>query len=51
MLSPLGVVFGLFVVFTAAQVWSDNDRASTAVSREATALGELNDDKCIQWAQ
>jgi len=38
MLSPLGVVFGLFVVFTAAQVWQDNDRASTAVSREATAL-------------
>ena len=37
-LSPLGVVFGLFVVFTAAQVWSDNDRASTAVSQEATAL-------------
>src|SRR5215471_13682338 len=38
MLSPLGVVFGLFVVFTAAQVWQDNDRANTAVSREATAL-------------
>jgi hypothetical protein len=38
MLSPLGVVFGLFVVFTAAQVWRDNDRASTEVSREATAL-------------
>ena len=38
MLSPLGVVFGLFVVFTAAQVWSDSDRASTAVSQEATAL-------------
>jgi len=38
MLSPLGVVFGLFVVFTAAQVWSDSDRASTAISREATAL-------------
>ena len=37
-LSPLGIVFGLFVVFTAAQVWSDNDHASTAVSREATAL-------------
>jgi hypothetical protein len=37
-LSPLGVVFGLFVVFTAAQVWRDNDRASTEVSREATAL-------------
>ncbi|MGY8666469.1 hypothetical protein Q3C01_29525 [Bradyrhizobium sp. UFLA05-109] len=38
MLSPLGVVFGLFVVFTAAQVWRDNDRASTEVSREASAL-------------
>jgi hypothetical protein len=37
-LSPLGVVFGLFVVFTAAQVWTDSDRANTAVSREATAL-------------
>src|SRR5215471_3833390 len=24
MLSPLGVVFGLFVVFTAAQVWRDH---------------------------
>jgi hypothetical protein len=38
MLSPLGVVFALFVVFTATQVWRDNDRASTEVSREATAL-------------
>ena len=38
MLSPLGVIFGLFVAFTAAQVWSDNDRASAAVNREASAL-------------
>jgi hypothetical protein len=38
MLSPLGVVFGLFVAFTAAQVWSDNDRAAASVSREASAL-------------
>lgn len=38
MLSPLGVIFGLFVAFTAAQVWSDNDRAMASVSREASAL-------------
>jgi hypothetical protein len=38
MLPVLGIIFGLFVAFTAAQVWSDNDRASAAVSREASAL-------------
>jgi Protein of unknown function (DUF4239) len=38
MLPVLGIVFGLFVAFTAAQVWSDNDRAAAAVSREASAL-------------
>src|SRR5436305_12514587 len=38
MLPPLGIIFGLFVAFTAAQVWSDNDRATAAVSREASAL-------------
>ncbi len=38
MLSPLGVIFGLFVAFTAAQVWSDNDRANAAVNCEASAL-------------
>ena len=38
MLPPLGIIFGLFVVFTAAQVWSDNDRASAAVSHEVSAL-------------
>jgi Protein of unknown function (DUF4239) len=38
MLPVLGIIFGLFVAFTAAQVWSDNERASAAVSREASAL-------------
>ena len=38
MLSPLGVLFGLFVAFTAAQVWSDNDKAQNAVIHEASAL-------------
>jgi hypothetical protein len=38
MLPPLGIVFGLFVAFTAAQVWNDSDRANAAVNREASAL-------------
>ena len=38
MLPPLSVVFALLVGFLAAQVWSDNDRASGAVNREASAL-------------
>ncbi len=38
MLPPLGIVFGLFVGFTAAQVWSSGDQAATAVDREAHAL-------------
>lgn len=38
MLSPLGIMFGLLVAFVAAQVWSDVDRASSAVAREASAL-------------
>ena len=38
LLSPLGILFALFVVFTASQVWSDNDRANVAVNREASAL-------------
>ena len=38
MLPPLGILFGLFVGFTGAQVWSDNDRAAAAVYREASAL-------------
>jgi hypothetical protein len=38
MLSPLGVLFALFIAFTASQVWNDTDRANTAVIREAGAL-------------
>jgi hypothetical protein len=38
MLPPLGILFGLFVAFTASQVWNDNDRATAAVNREASAL-------------
>jgi hypothetical protein len=41
MLPPLGILFGLFVAFTAAQVWNDNDRANSAVSREASALSAV----------
>jgi hypothetical protein len=38
MLPALGIMFGLFVGFTAAQVWRDGDRAVAAVDREASAL-------------
>ena len=38
MLSPLGITFGLLVVFVASQVWGDVDRANAAVNREASAL-------------
>ena len=38
MVAPLGIIFGLFVAFTAAQVWQDNERANREVNREASAL-------------
>ena len=38
MLPPISVVFALLVGFLAAQVWSDADKAHTAVDREASAL-------------
>lgn len=38
MLPPLGIIFGLFVAFIAAEVWNDIERAKTAVNREASAL-------------
>jgi Protein of unknown function (DUF4239) len=41
MLSPMGTLFALFVVFTAAEVWADNDQAAAAVAREASALKEV----------
>jgi Protein of unknown function (DUF4239) len=40
-LPPLGIIFGLFVAFTAAQVWNDSERATAAVSREASALNSV----------
>ncbi len=33
LLSPLGVIFGLFMVFTAAQVWTDIEKARADRSR------------------
>jgi hypothetical protein len=38
LLPPLGIMFALFVAFTASQVWNDNERAQAAVNREASAL-------------
>jgi len=42
MLPPLGIIFGLLVGFTAAQVWSDFERAKVAVANEASALRSIN---------
>jgi hypothetical protein len=41
MLTPLAVAFGLIVGFLSAEVWSDTERASAAVAREASALGTV----------
>ena len=38
LLSPLGIIFALFIVFTAAQVWKDNEKARAEIAREASAL-------------
>ena len=38
LLPPVGIIFGLFVAFTAAQVWTDNEKARTEIDREASAL-------------
>ena len=38
LLGPMGTVFGLLVVFSVVQVWSDMDRANVAVNREASAI-------------
>src|SRR5262245_61043746 len=38
LLSPLGTIFGLLVVFTIFQVWGDFDRARLEVDREASAV-------------
>jgi len=41
MLSPMGTLFALFVVFTAAQVYDDNNHAKAAVDREASELRDV----------
>ena len=38
LLSPLGIIFGLMVVFSVGEVWSNIDRAKSAVDREASAI-------------
>src|SRR5262249_24721285 len=38
LLSPLGIIFALFVAFTASQVWTDNEKARAEIDREAGAL-------------
>jgi hypothetical protein len=38
LLPPLGIIFGLFVAFSATQVWTDNEKAKTEIDREASAL-------------
>jgi len=41
LLSPIGIIFGLFMAFTAAQVWNDTERATAAIDTEAGALRSL----------
>jgi hypothetical protein len=38
LLPPLGILFALFIAFTATQVWDENDKANSVVDREASAL-------------
>jgi uncharacterized MnhB-related membrane protein len=38
LLSPLGIIFALFVAFTASQVWNDSEKAKAEIDREASAL-------------
>jgi hypothetical protein len=40
-LSPIGVLFALFVAFTAQHVLDDNTRAEAGVNREAGALSAV----------
>jgi hypothetical protein len=41
LLTPLGVILGLLLVFLSSRVWTNVDRASVAASQEATAVQEL----------
>jgi Protein of unknown function (DUF4239) len=41
LLTPLGVILGLLLVFLSSRVWTNVDRASVAASQEVTAIQEL----------
>jgi hypothetical protein len=41
LLTPLGVILGLLLVFLSSRVWTNVDRASAAATQEATAVQEL----------
>jgi hypothetical protein len=41
LLTPLGVILGLLLVFLSSRVWTNVDRAGVAASQEATAVEEL----------
>ena len=41
LLTPLGVILGLLLVFLSSRVWTNVDRANTAASQEAAAVQEL----------
>jgi hypothetical protein len=41
LLTPLGVILGLLLVFLSSRVWTNVDRANMAASQETTAIQEL----------
>jgi hypothetical protein len=41
LLTPLGVILGLLLVFLSSRVWTNVDRANMAASQEATEIQEL----------
>jgi len=41
LLTPLGVILGLLLVFLSSRVWTNVDRATLAASQEATAIQEV----------
>jgi hypothetical protein len=43
LLPPLGIIFGLFVAFTAAQVWTDNEKAKAEIVQLEADKTETDD--------
>ena len=41
LLPPLGIIFGLFVAFTATQVWTDTEKAKAEIDRHAPLPGRI----------